>query len=93
MSYLRHKDILRGGKYEHTDIEYDILTELEKGSVLKTSHICDNDYNKIFNNIIYPDFQIYFTNIHDRVCILNVVVVVWMYVVWLFVKRIEKELI
>lgn len=29
-----------------------ILTELEKGSVLKTSHVCDNDYNKIFNNKI-----------------------------------------
>ena len=29
-----------------------ILTELEKGSVLKTSHICDNHYNKIFNNKI-----------------------------------------
>ena len=29
-----------------------ILTELEKGSVIKISHICDNDYNKVFNNKI-----------------------------------------
>ena len=53
-----NKEILPWGQRTQNEMQYFlnndnmILTELEKGSVVKTSHICDNDYNKIFNNKI-----------------------------------------
>jgi len=53
-----NKEILPWTKRTQDEMQYFLnkdnmtLTELEKGSVLKTSHICDNDYNKIFNNKI-----------------------------------------
>lgn len=53
-----NKEILPWSQRTQNEMQYFLnkdnmtLTELEKGSVLKTSHICDNDYNKIFNNKI-----------------------------------------
>lgn len=57
-----NKEILPWSQRTHNEIKYFlnkdniILTELEKDSVLKTSYISDNDYNKIFKNkIVFLD--------------------------------------
>lgn len=53
-----NKEILPWSKRTQNELQYFlnkdnmILTKIEKSSVLKISHICDNDYNKIFNNKI-----------------------------------------